>query len=101
MQKSWLKLVPSRAESFGLVVLEANAAGTPVVASNIVGLSDTVEDGVNGFRVADEDMIETCLRILGDRSYREELSRSAREYVQQYSWDNTATGVQSVISEFE
>lgn len=100
MQRSWLKLVPSRAESFGLVVLEANAAGTPVVASNIVGLSDTVEDGINGYRVAHGEMVETCLEILNDGEHRAELSRSAKEHAQQYSWDSTAEGIQSVIDGF-
>ena len=97
MQKSWLKLVPSRSESFGLVVIEANAAGTPVVASDIVGLSDTVENGVNGFRVAEADMVETCLKILEDENRREGLSHSSREYVQQYSWDETASQIRSVM----
>jgi D-inositol-3-phosphate glycosyltransferase len=91
--------VPSRWESFGLVVLEASAAGTPVVASDIVGLSETVKDGVNGVRVANEEMVEACHKILTDEAYREELSRSAMEYARQYSWDNTAAEIQSLITE--
>lgn len=101
MRKSWLKLVPSRSESFGLVVLEANAAGTPVVASDIIGLSETVENGVNGFRVGLGEMVKTCLEILDDEEHRAELSRSAKEHAQQFSWENTAAAVQSVLSEFE
>jgi glycosyltransferase involved in cell wall biosynthesis len=99
MSKSWLQLVPSRWESFGLVVLEASAAGTPVVASDIVGLSETVKDGVNGVRVTNEEMVEACHKILTDEAYREELSRSAMEYARQYSWDNTAAEIQSLITE--
>ena len=99
MSKSWLKLVPSRWESFGLVVLEANAAGTPVVASDIVGLSDTVKDGVNGVRVTNEEMVGECIKIITHKAYREKLSRSAREYAKQYSWDRTAAEIQSIITE--
>jgi glycosyltransferase involved in cell wall biosynthesis len=98
MQKSWLKLVPSRSESFGLVVIEANAAGTPVVASDIAGLSDTVENGVNGFRVTEGNMIESCVEILENNEYREELRRSARQYAQRYSWDRTLDGIQTTIN---
>lgn len=97
MEKSWLKLVPSRSESFGLVIIEANAAGTPVVASDIVGLSNTVENGVNGFQCDIEEMIETSIEILSDKEYQHQLSRSSRQYAEQFSWENTAEQIESVI----
>lgn len=97
MQRSWVKLMPSRSEAFPLVVMEANAAGTPVVGSDIRGLANSIEEGVNGFCRDDRGMVDKCVDILGDEGYRDELSRSAREYAQQYSWDRTADGIESVL----
>jgi D-inositol-3-phosphate glycosyltransferase len=48
-------IVPSHAESFGLVALEAAACGTPVVASNVGGLRFVVEDGATGYLVDGRD----------------------------------------------
>ena len=48
-------IVPSRAESFGLVALEAAACGTPVVAASVGGLRSLVDDGATGFLVDDRD----------------------------------------------
>jgi D-inositol-3-phosphate glycosyltransferase len=48
-------LVPSRSESFGLVALEAQACGTPVVAASVGGLRYVVEDGAGGFLVEGHD----------------------------------------------
>ena len=48
-------IVPSRAESFGLVALEAAACGTPVVAASVGGLRSLVDDGATGFLVDGRD----------------------------------------------
>ncbi|NNN21578.1 MAG: glycosyltransferase [Acidimicrobiales bacterium] len=70
-------LVPSRSESFGLVALEASACGTPVVASDVGGLSTLVLDGNTGFLVTPADpsgfakMAEVILR---DPGIKNELS---------------------------
>ncbi len=53
MRAADVTLVPSRSESFGLVALESSACGTPVVASDVGGLSTLVEPGVNGVLLAE------------------------------------------------
>ena len=58
-------LVPSRSESFGLVALEAQACGTPVVAAKVGGLRYVVEDGVDGFLVSGHDPTDHAERMLG------------------------------------
>ena len=85
--------VPSMTETFGLVALEALAAGTPVVASAVGGLRDVVEDGVNGILVEGRDPADfaTALaRILGDPGTRARMSENGRRHASTFSWQRSA-----------
>jgi D-inositol-3-phosphate glycosyltransferase len=55
MRAADVTLVPSRAESFGLVALESSACGTPVVASDVGGLTSLIDEGVTGYLVDERD----------------------------------------------
>lgn len=85
-------VVPSLYEPFGLAALEAMAAGTPVVVSDVGGLRDLVPDGV-GLRVPPDDPValRTALRrLLTDRALRERLSRAGLSRAEALSWPATA-----------
>jgi len=97
MQRSWIQLMPSRSEAFPLVVMEANAAGTPVISSDIPGFTDSIEDGVNGFRCDSEEMFQTSIEILENREYQQQLSRSSQEHAEQYSWERTAKAIEEAV----
>lgn len=80
---------PSRTETLGLVLLEAMAAGCPVVAARSGGIPDIVEDGVNGylFDPADENgAIVATQRLLANPAERETLRRNARREAERWSW---------------
>jgi D-inositol-3-phosphate glycosyltransferase len=82
-------VMPSRYESFGLAALEAMACGTPVVASDVGGLSFVVRNGETGFLVpeGDEQALAQCiLNLLRDRELRNRLGARAVEVAQNYSW---------------
>jgi glycosyltransferase involved in cell wall biosynthesis len=79
-------LIPSRVhEIFPLITLEAMVHGKPVIGSNVGGMPEVIEDGVNGFLVSPLDLhrwTETVMRVFYDDDLRMKLSRNARELVE-------------------
>ena len=87
-----LVAVPSRSESFGLVALEAQACGTPVVAASVGGLRTAVADGSSGLLVPGHDPLvwADALREIGtDPSRRDRLASGARLHARRFGWDAT------------
>ncbi len=91
-----LVAVPSFNESFGLVALEAQACGTPVVAAAVGGLVTSVRDGVSGSLVDGHDPTDWA-RVIGDLlcspGRRAELAAGAVQHARRFSWDRTADGL--------
>lgn len=86
--------VPSHNESFGLVAVEAQAVGTPVVAAEVGGLPTAVADGQSGVLVHGHDprdYADVLERVLDDRSFNDHLRAHAREQAEHFSWERTAT----------
>lgn len=86
-------LFPSSTETLGLVLLEAMAAGCPVVGANRGGIPDIVTDGENGclYEPEGEDggagsLTAATLRLLGDGSQRQQLRRNARQEAERWGW---------------
>ncbi len=75
-------LAPSRVqENFPLILLEAMALGKPVIASDVGGVSEIVEDRINGLLVGPTDLhgwVEAIMRLVYDEEFRLQLARSAR-----------------------
>ncbi len=95
-------LVPSRSESFGLVALEAQACGTPVVAAAVGGLRYVVADGVTGYLVEGHDPAdhgERLLSLLRDPLMARRMGERGAAQAMRFSWDETAAQVLSVYRE--
>jgi D-inositol-3-phosphate glycosyltransferase len=90
-----LVIVPSYSESFGLVALEAQACGTPVVATAVGGLRTAVADGISGVLVDGHDpkaWSSVISRLLQEPQRRVLLSMGAIEHASHFGWDVTARG---------
>jgi L-malate glycosyltransferase len=77
-----LMIMPSSSESFGLAALEAMACGTPVIASNIGGLPEVIDDDVDGVLRPVEDsagMANAALELLRDKARLEKMSQAAAQ----------------------
>jgi D-inositol-3-phosphate glycosyltransferase len=82
-------VVPSHNESFGLVALEAQACGTPVVAAAVGGLRTAVRHGVSGLLVEGRDPADYAAAIRAVLARRELLSAGARRHAGAFSWERT------------
>jgi len=86
-------VMPSYSESFGLVALEAQACGRPVVASGVSGLRSVVRDEVSGYLIDDHDpaiYAERIGRLLADPELAQQMGRRGRLLAQRFSWTRTA-----------
>ena len=97
-----LVVVPSYSESFGLVALEAQACGTPVVATAVGGLRTAVADGISGVLVDGHDpkaWSSVISRLLQEPQRRVLLSMGAVEHASHFGWDVTARGTLDIYDQ--
>ena len=96
-----LTVVPSYSESFGLVAVESQACGTPVLAASVGGLRTAVDDGESGVLVEGHDPLVWAREIgvlLDDESYRQRLGKGGLVHSAAFSWDRTAAEMLDVYA---
>lgn len=100
-RRSMVALNSSLKEGWGLTSIEANGCGTPVVASDVPGLCDSVQDGETGFLVPFGDaeaMAERVGRILGDPVLAARLQAQSLEWARFHTWDRVADRTEEAIN---
>lgn len=99
VQRSWVHVLPSRKEGWGLAVIEAAQHGVPTVGyRDSGGLTDSVLDGVTGVLVDDHgELVDRLERLLTDQTLRDELGAKARARSRDFSWPQSAAAMRSVL----
>jgi len=103
MSKAQLILVPAVREGWGLVVVEANAMGTPAVAYNVPGLRDSVQNGINGILTTDNDVISLAteaIKLLNDDTLLSKLQNNSLSYAKKFNWDKSTDVFEKYINDF-
>jgi glycosyltransferase involved in cell wall biosynthesis len=93
-------VMTSAREGWGLVVSEANLAGTPAVVYDIPGTRDSVLDGLTGIRCAPSPIAlrESLAVLVADPDRYETLSRAAQSFARTLTWDATVDAAEAVLS---
>lgn len=92
LAKAHILINPSVREGWGLVNIEANAMGTPVVSYNNVGLVDSVKNGISGIicnENSPESLVENVDRVIKDSKLYDKLSKSAISWSKKFNWKNS------------
>ncbi len=99
LQHSWVNLLPSRKEGWGLAVIEAAQHGVPTIGyRSSGGLSDSIVDGVTGVLVDDvDDLVAGLHRLLTDHVLREQLGAKAQVRSADFSWEQSADAMAAVL----
>ena len=95
-------VMPSYSESFGLVGLEAQACGRPVVGADVAGLRSVVRDDVSGYLIDGHEpaaYAERIGRLLDDPELAQQMGRRGRLLAQRFSWTRTADRLQQLFEE--
>lgn len=93
MQKAWVFVNPSMMEGWGITTIEANACGTPTVASKVPGLKDSIKDQETGFLVEynnDTEFARKIVEIIRNKPLRKKLSANAIAWAKEFDWSKSA-----------
>jgi D-inositol-3-phosphate glycosyltransferase len=93
-------VMPSYSESFGLVALEAQACGRPVVGSGVTGLRSVIRDDVSGYLLDSHDpamYAERIGRLLDNPELALQMGRHGRLLAQRFSWTRTANRLDALF----
>lgn len=101
LQSAWVAVNPSMMEGWGITTIEANACGTPVVASNVSGLRDSINNPHTGYLVKYGDIdafAEKILQIMQNEELREKMNTEAVKWAENFEWKKTSKLFMSAIT---
>lgn len=97
-------ILPTRAESYGIVFCEANAYGLPVIAPNIGGIPTIIKNGVNGYLASEDNLInnmaDKAIELFENKKLYKEMALNAyNEYITRLNWDVSGKKVKQLLEE--
>ncbi|MFA6364929.1 MAG: glycosyltransferase family 4 protein [Candidatus Paceibacterota bacterium] len=99
LQKTWLSVMPSRTEGYGIAALEANATGTFVIANDVEGLQESVRQNESGVLIDcnnTELFAKTIIQWLAIQKLSEKQT-TARTWAKNHSWDKSADSLEALM----
>jgi len=102
LHRAWVSVYPSIKEGWGLTNIEANACGTPAIASNVPGLRESVQPGKTGFLFEYgniQDLADKIIKIITDKELRNRFSRESILWASNFSWDKVTEEVEKLLQD--
>jgi len=99
LDASWLMLVPSVKEGWGIAIMEAAARSVPAIAYRFAGgVTESIVDGETGVLVADlEEMVSQCRALLSDTEARLAMGKKARNRARSFGWRESAEAFEHLL----
>jgi glycosyltransferase involved in cell wall biosynthesis len=100
LRRSWVHVLASPKEGWGIANLEAAACGTPTVASDSPGLRDSVVDGRTGYLVPHgslQHLADRIAELLGNEETRFRMGQESRAFAERFSWDESALAMEQFL----
>lgn len=100
LARAHVMLNPSHREGWGLVNIEANSVGTPVVAYNVPGCRDSIQDGTTGFLCPKNNiscLVDNCIRLMKEDKLYKDISTNAKKWASKFSWEKATMESLSLI----
>lgn len=100
LHRAWVSVYPSIKEGWGLTNIEANACGTPAIASNVPGLRESVQPGKTGFLFEYgniQDLADKIIKIITDEELRDRFSKESVLWADNFSWDKVTEEVEELL----
>jgi D-inositol-3-phosphate glycosyltransferase len=105
ISRSAALVLPSFHETQGIVLLEANALGRPVVANAVGGVTEVVQDGKNGLLMPNnspQEIAKAVLKLMSDPEAKARMGRWGREYVRdKFCWEQIAKQTEQLYLSFK
>ncbi len=101
MQESWVFINPSMKEGWGIVNIEANYCGTPVIGSNVAGIKDSVLENKSGLLFEYNnvgDLANKIKEIIKNKKLRDNLSKESKKWANKFSWEKSFKDYESAIN---
>lgn len=101
LSESWISMMASVKECWGIGPMEANACGTPVVCYDVPGIRDSMKHGHTAILVKDgcvDQLAEAALNLIQNDVERLRMSHEAKEWASKFTWDDTAAEFLAVLS---